>query len=193
MASVLEIGTPWKAGPTRRWIYDPRPLLDNLGLRTPLDKCGLGDLMDIRGSFFLLDELRHRYLSNRRRRGSDSRGFGPHSRLNKLGCRSVSGGLRPLWRTNSLNPRPLSASPRRGSCPRWKIPRPITEVKNGTEDEIRVTRVIFTHLVASLVSSLFPTNFCHLLTTSSMLGRFLGFCCQQFSRSFHISLVSPTA
>lgn len=37
------------------------------------------------------------------------------------------------------------------------------------------------------------TNFRHFLTTSSIVGRFLGSCCQQVSRSFHISVVRPTA
>ena len=183
----------WKAGPTFGLMCDPCPLLDDLGFRTPLDKCGLADLMDIRRSFFQLDDLRHWCLSNRRRTSSDSRDFSPRSRLNKFGCRSVSGGLRPLWRTNSLSPRPLSASPRRGSCPRWWIPKPITEVENGTEDEVRIRSVISTHPLTPSVSSLFPRNFCHLLTTSSILGRFLGFCCQQLSRSLHISPVSPNA
>ena len=35
------------------------------------------------------------------------------------------------------------------------------------------------------------TNLCHLITTSSIVGRLLGSCCQQLSRNFHISLVSP--
>ena len=44
-----------------------------------------------------------------------------------------------------------------------------------------------------MLSLLWSTNFCHLFTTSSMVGRFLGSCCQQRSRSFHISPVSPTS
>ena len=42
-------------------------------------------------------------------------------------------------------------------------------------------------------SLLRPTNFCHLLTTSSIVGRLSGSCCQHLWRSFHISSVSPTA
>ena len=44
-----------------------------------------------------------------------------------------------------------------------------------------------------LLSSLPPTNFRHILTTSSIAGLLLGSSCQHVSRSFHISHVSPNS
>ena len=111
-------------------------------------------------------------------------------RWNELGYRSESAGLNLWCRLGGLSPRPLSWCM---SC-RWqRATKSTTEVKNGTEDEIRTTRVICTHSIKPLSPLLFSTNFCHLLTTSSIVGRFLGLCCQQLSKSFHISSVSPTA
>ena len=117
-------------------------------------------------------------------------GFRLRSGWDELRLRSGSADLSLRWRLEGLSPRPLS---RCESCPRWWAPRSIIEVENGSEDGVRIIRVICTHLITPLLSPLFSTNFSHLLTTSSMVGRLLGFCCQQLSRRFHISSVSPTA
>ena len=65
------------------------------------------------------------------------------------------------------------------------------KVKNWSSDKILITRIICTHSAVMLSSSLRPTNFRHITTTSSIAGLFLGSSCQHVSRSFHISYVSP--
>jgi len=161
--SVLRIGASWKERLTWWWIYDPCSLSVGLRLCTLLDNLGFRSLLDDPGLY---------------------------CRSNLLRLRSGWDQLRLRSGLADLSPRPLS---RCESCPRWWAPRSITGVENGTEDGIRITRVICTHLLTPLLSPLFSTNFSHLLTTSSIVGRFLGFCCQQLSRRFHISAVSPTA
>jgi len=60
-------------------------------------------------------------------------------------------------------------------------------------ESVWIARANFTHSVGIPPLLLSSTNFPHFLTTSSIVGRFLGSVCQQLSMSFHISLVSPTA
>ena len=67
------------------------------------------------------------------------------------------------------------------------------KIENGNGG-VRIALLTCTHSVGVMSPSLLrPTNSRHLFTTSPIVGRSLGLCCQQLSRSFHISCVSPTA
>ena len=106
--------------------------------------------------------------------------------LNEPGHRLGSNDL-PMWKLDGVNPRPLS---RCGSRPCGFPSQPST-LRVGAEDSVRIARVICTHPIAPLPPS-FSTDSRHLLTTSLILGRPLGFYCQQFSRRVHMSLVNRT-
>ena len=155
---------------TWRWIHD----LNNLAFCTLL--CNLG-------SSCRSGDLIHPCLGIR----SESEAFRPRKGLDAVGPCSGSGGL-PLWRFCGVGLRPLS---RRGSCP-WWVPKPIINAEDRGEDTVRIVGVICTHSKAPSLSPL-SINPCHFLTTSFIPGRLLGFCCQQLSRSIHMSLVSPTS
>ena len=104
--------------------------------------------------------------------------------------RPGSGSLSPHSRLRSHCLHPMSAGAPSWLCRIFRFPKPI---ENGTRRDTETTAVDCTHLGNAVTSSSSPTNFPHLLTISSIVGRVLGSCCQQLSMSCHTSTVRPIA